>query len=102
MRYNLNVPYAQRLEAKALGAWWDPKRKTWYVVNPADLSAFGKWIDLQEPAKAQTPPKKSRPKITGVYEPLCDCDVLPWEDCSHTEAAVERILEDQYGLAKWT
>lgn len=32
--------------------------------------------------------------ITGKYQPLCNCDVLPWEDCIHTlgEESCEELL----------
>ena len=30
-RFYLTVPFAQKDEAKGLGAKWDPARKLWYV-----------------------------------------------------------------------
>lgn len=44
MRIDLKVPYAQKEEAKKLGARWDMARKTWYVIDPDDLSPFMKWM----------------------------------------------------------
>jgi hypothetical protein len=39
----LNVPYAQKDAAKALGAKWDAVRKKWYVSSDKDLAPFAKW-----------------------------------------------------------
>lgn len=44
-RFYLNVPYAQKDEAKQLGAKWDPERKSWYYDgNPEGYINFAKWI----------------------------------------------------------
>lgn len=32
-RYDLAVPYAQKDEAKALGARWDPRKKVWFLAR---------------------------------------------------------------------
>ncbi len=39
----INVPFAQKDEAKALGARWDAAQKRWYVLEDKDLSLFSKW-----------------------------------------------------------
>lgn len=41
----LNVPYAEKAEAEALGAKWDPELKKWYAVN--DYPKFRKWIGIR-------------------------------------------------------
>jgi hypothetical protein len=40
----LNVPYAEKDEARALGARWNPGRKRWYVPAGVALEAFEKWL----------------------------------------------------------
>lgn len=40
----LNVPYAEKDEAKRLGARWDATRKKWYVPNGVDTAAFSRWL----------------------------------------------------------
>lgn len=40
----LNVPYAEKDEARALGARWNPTRKRWYVPDGVALDAFDKWM----------------------------------------------------------
>ena len=39
----LNVPYADRQEAKALGAKWDKEAKSWYAPEGVDLAPLSKW-----------------------------------------------------------
>jgi hypothetical protein len=41
----LKVPYAEKDEAKQLGARWDPKRKKWYVPQGVDPAPFARWTD---------------------------------------------------------
>lgn len=39
----LNVPFAEKDEAKRLGARWDATRKKWYVPNGVDAEPFSRW-----------------------------------------------------------
>ncbi|OAI02326.1 hypothetical protein A1353_16160 [Methylomonas methanica] len=55
----LNVPYAEKDAAKALGARWDAAVKKWYVPANKDMALFAKWqtessvaqLSNEEPAK---------------------------------------------------
>lgn len=58
MRINLNCPYAEKDQAKALGARWDSMQKTWYIENVEVLDPFMRWI------KSETPPYSPAEKIT--------------------------------------
>ena len=40
----LNVPYAEKDDARALGARWNPGRKRWYVPDGVAPEAFQKWM----------------------------------------------------------
>ena len=66
MRINLNTPFAEKDQAKALGARWDVARKTWYIENVEDLRPFKRWIpsitnwDEDEAAKAKKRPAKTK------------------------------------------
>lgn len=89
MRINLAVPYVEKDEAKALGAWWDSARRTWYVIDPKDLMPFAKWLNLKETTSKVEHSKKQKKRgreirVTGKFQPLCNCNALPWEDCEHT------------------
>ena len=39
----LNVPFAEKDAAKALGGKWDPAKKKWYVPANIDITLFVKW-----------------------------------------------------------
>ncbi len=39
----LNVPYAEKDAAKALGAKWDPAKKKWFAPANTNISCFSKW-----------------------------------------------------------
>ena len=55
-RLYLHVPYAEKDDAKALGARWDPKRRSWYIPDASLLDhapALRKWLPAQDiPATA--------------------------------------------------
>lgn len=55
----INVPYREKNEAKALGAMWNSKEKTWYVPVGKDLSKFEKW-HTQSNEISQSLPNKQR------------------------------------------
>jgi hypothetical protein len=40
MALYLNVPFAEKDEAKALGAWWDAGKKKWYVRDKQNYRKF--------------------------------------------------------------
>jgi len=47
----LNVPFDEKDEAKELGAWWDPKRKQWYVRPNKDVTPFAHWNPTPDDGK---------------------------------------------------
>lgn len=93
MRMNLKVPFAEKDEAKKLGARWDAGRKVWYVEGLADLAAFSRWSPTPHDASAADAgvPKRGGAKGGAASDTVqvgsryverprvCDC--LPWEDC---------------------
>lgn len=48
-RKNIDVPYAEKDEAKAFGAKWDPKAKTWYIPEGVNPAPFAKWLVGETP-----------------------------------------------------
>lgn len=86
MRINLQTPFAEKEQAKALGARWDATKKTWYVVDVEDLTPFIRWIPEGSTTTAATPPGRRAPVITKPLQnvAICTCAVLPWEDCPHS------------------
>jgi len=102
MRINLNCPYSEKDEAKALGARWNAEKKVWYVEDVSDLKPFAKWLPILNRVSADIKPKKDHHKsvITGekLFRPRCACTVLPWEDCEHTEADAQHALKEMLNL----
>ncbi len=89
----LNVPFAQKDEAKALGARWDAVQKKWHAPANKDIALFAKW---QTEAGAVTSPRSktsaskisssSKKTTTGVKTHAQDKDfvayngdVPPWD-----------------------
>lgn len=40
----LNVSYAEKDAVKSMGAWWDAKRKHWYISDWQSKKDFAKWL----------------------------------------------------------
>lgn len=40
----LNCPFADKDNAKALGARWDKNTKRWYIIEGTPLEPFQKWL----------------------------------------------------------
>lgn len=109
MRIDLSVAYAEKEQAKALGARWDDARKIWYVVDPKDVRPFMRWIKnprLRKPVNATVEKRKKnadsikrkqekRQSTTKsvVTVQTCNCNVPPWEDCEHTDALAQQEME---------
>jgi Domain of unknown function (DUF5710) len=47
-RIDLNVPFHEKDEAKALGARWDPQRRLWYVPDNIDSLPLRKWMPVSQ------------------------------------------------------
>lgn len=90
MRMNLKVPFAEKDEAKRLGARWDAARKVWYIDGKVDAASFARWAPVPHEATADAVPAAARAGaaaagIVQVGSRYVDrprvCDCLPWEDC---------------------
>lgn len=96
MRTNLQVPFAEKDEAKALGARWDPGRRTWYVQNVTDMGPFARWMlgcadAAAAPAGGAPARKQSQASVvkTGAAFIELACDCLPWEGCARCREALQ-------------
>lgn len=87
----LKVPYAEKDEAKALGARWNPTRKCWYVPDGKPSEPFERWIDAAASAASagngadKTPSSRdshgARPVVGSKYFELAHaCN--PFEECA--------------------
>ena len=79
----LKVPYAEKDEAKALGARWNPTRKSWYVPDGVALEPFARWLAAGGDAAAEPSSRDARAAkpVTGTkYIELAHaCN--PFEEC---------------------
>lgn len=94
MRMNLKVPFAEKEEAKQLGARWDAARKTWYLESDEQVARFARWSPTPAAATAPgaAPPGRlvaaGKLVVGGDYvetAPLCGCP--PWEVCERCQPA---------------
>lgn len=91
----LTVPFAEKDQAKALGARWNAAQKKWYVPDGANSALFEKW---QPQAMAGSAPAHSVTKgpsmmevgltITGEKYLALDHDCVPWEPCAHCDETI--------------
>jgi hypothetical protein len=101
----LNVPYAEKDEARALGARWNPGRKRWYVPTGVALEPFQKWLKEGESggrvdsaaAKLVVGANYVEPShACNPFEPCADCAQAlagtPWQQARATLAATVAAL----------
>ena len=108
MRFNLKVPYAEKDQAKQLGARWDAARKVWYVDGRDDLAPFARWSPSEHTASSEEAMPAAAKRATGAAKPVkpstaasaagqvcvgsryvappCVCDCAPWEECERCRA----------------
>ncbi len=98
MRTNLQVPFAEKDQAKELGARWDATKRVWYVQNVTDLTAFARWL----PQGGDAPTSSARPGASRKTEAASvvktgsrffelDCDCLPWVGCVSCQQKLEAL-----------
>lgn len=42
-RMRLDVPFSEKDQAKALGAKWDAKARTWFIAADMAMGKFSRW-----------------------------------------------------------
>lgn len=82
----LNVPYAEKEEAKALGARWNSNLKKWYVSNPLTYPNFSKWIDF---------PKEDICFVIIDHIYVVEAPRICWK-CGNTTRIMAFGIEDYY------
>jgi hypothetical protein len=81
----LKVPYAEKDEAKALGARWNAERKAWYVPDGTDSAPFERWLAQD----GGVPAKESKTKVdsyvgkptVGEHYIALEHDCNPFTEC---------------------
>jgi len=90
----LKVPYAEKDEAKALGARWNPTRKSWYVPDGVAAEPFAKWLaggagDASPGEPASRDARAAKPVVGSKYVELPHaCN--PFEECDECKP---RLIE---------
>ncbi|CAM5357227.1 putative protein OS=Stutzerimonas stutzeri OX=316 GN=E5834_20180 PE=4 SV=1 [Stutzerimonas stutzeri] len=54
-RTDLSVPFAEKDDAKRLGARWDAERKLWFAPDGVDLAAFARWLPTEPEITIRSP-----------------------------------------------
>ena len=77
----LNVSYAQKDAAKALGARWDAANKKWFVPAGKDIALFAQWLMDAEFASASSETaastaKTNRPPVNHTAQAISAAGVL--------------------------
>lgn len=82
-RMPIVVAYADKEEARALGARWDNDARTWYVPMGQPLERFAKWLpkdELAKPAPERVDSYVGKTVVgSGYIELQHDCN--PFEEC---------------------
>jgi hypothetical protein len=86
----LNVPYAEKDEAKALGARWNPTKRRWYVPDGAATAAFAKWTgqggDAAPPVTGGRVDSYQGKTVLGSNYLALEHDCNPFETCAQCTA----------------
>ena len=84
----LKVPYAEKDEAKALGARWSQDRKAWYVPDGVPDAPFARWLA----AASEAPSVKEKAARVDTYsgKPVVGKEYFDLEhDCSPFSACAQ-------------
>lgn len=87
----LKVPYAEKDQAKALGARWNAERKAWYVPDGVDAAPFAQWLAPGDGAatvsKAKVDSYVGKPTVGEHYFKL-EHDCSPFTQCGQCRPAL--------------
>jgi hypothetical protein len=94
----LKVPFAEKDEAKSLGARWNAARKVWYVPDGQASAPFERWI-TSEVLDKLSPPSKAKPAQVDSYagKPVVGAHYIalehacnPFSVCAECQPALEK------------
>lgn len=105
-RRYLDVPYAEKDEAKELGAKWDRRKGQWYAPDAEDMAKFQKWMDpakevLPQEKKEQQPSRQPREYLAVPYAERFSAKKAGalWDSIAKSWYVGENA--DREKLAKW-
>lgn len=79
----LNVPYAEKDQAKRLGARWDPAQKSWYVPAGTDPAPFQRWVQRAGEFTTETLYVDLVPSTAWFSNLRSELTKQEWRDLSH-------------------
>jgi len=100
----LNVPFAEKNDAKQLGARWDPGERAWYVPSGVDTAAFARWLGATPdapPARRDSPTlavaagmdEKAPAQAIGLADYLSNAGLIVREHLAAPTWVVAEIAE---------
>src|SRR5205085_12557131 len=80
------VPYAEKDQARELGARWNPARKRWYVPDGVAVEPFARWLEKDGASASGTSAPGSKDAraakpVTGSRYVEMDHACNPFEPC---------------------
>ena len=91
-RVDLNVPFAEKDQAKSLGARWDSQAKVWYVPSGVNAELFSCWFPSANGSDLEHEPEFGiRSPHYFVLESATDC----WK-CSRLTRVFSFMLPEQH------
>lgn len=91
-RIDLAVPFAEKDEAKALGAKWDPSLKVWYVPDGVALPPLLRWLPAPVTSELEHEPEyRIRAPYYHIIESTSDC----WK-CSNWTRVFSFMLPEEH------
>ncbi len=100
MRFNLSTPFAEKDQAKALGARWDPESKVWYVLDVEDLTPFKRWKPIPMRALAGTKKISKNDTVSHLADDQATQSYTPLTSGVGDEEFLK--IMDAYENPKWT
>ncbi|MEJ7138680.1 exodeoxyribonuclease VII large subunit [Amphibiibacter pelophylacis] len=100
MRHYLQVPYAEKDAAKALGARWDAAQRRWYAPDGLNLDPFAAWLptDSQNTLTELVPVVRETPGAYAAGDDLA----LPAVSLSRLLSGVAQAVAQAYRSGVWT
>ncbi len=90
-RVDLKVPFAEKDEAKALGARWGPQAKVWYVPEGNETAPFARWLRQQGDTESAMEPEF---RIRSPWYFLVESSSKCWKCSSRTRVHAFMLPED--------
>jgi hypothetical protein len=80
-RIDLFVPFAEKDDAKKLGARWDAAKKVWFIPDGVDPAGFERWLPLKEIRFQRNGEGEWRARIDDLevgFFPKDGCFIIVW------------------------